>query len=175
LSGKEMDRAVPPKIHTKKTLIGVGAREVVILGAGAVVALAVLFLPISLVVKVGLAALIMGLGALLALGRSPGTGRTFEKHFLDIWRFYREPRYYQKGAGYVREAREAPVPAMDGAREVEKAFKVQKNREWITIKPLPLSFSGFFSVLSLSFLLMLILWIWTGGLQELLIRLGILI
>ena len=170
-----MDRAVPPKIHTKKTLIGVGAREVVILGVSAVVALAVIFMPISLVVKVGLSAFIMGLGALLALGRSPGTGRTFEKHFLDIWRFYREPRYYQKGAGYVREEQEVREPTRGEAIEIEKAFKKQKAHEWITIKPLPLSFGGFFSVLSLSFLLMLILWIWTGGLQELLIRLGILI
>jgi hypothetical protein len=170
-----MTRAVPPKIHTKKTLIGVGTREVVILGVSAVVALAVVFMPISLVVKVGLAAFIMGTGALLALGRSPGTGRTFEKHFLDIWRFYREPRYYQKGAGYVREEGEAREFTRDEAIEIEKALKKQKARERITIKPLPLSFGGFFSVLSLSFLIMLILWIWTGGLQEFLIRLGILV
>jgi hypothetical protein len=170
-----MDRAVPPKIHTKKTLIGVGTREVVILGVSAVVALGVILMPMNLVVKVGLAAFVMGLGALFALGRSPKTGRTFEKHFLDIWHFYRRPRFYQRGAEYVEKPREVREFTRDEAKEIEKTFKKQKSRELITIRPLPLSLGGFFSVLSLSFLIMLILWIWTGGLQAFLIRLGILI
>lgn len=170
-----MDRAVPPKIHTKKTLIGVGTREVVILGISAAIALGVLLAAVNLVIKLGLAAFIMGLGALLALGRSPRTGRTFEKHFLDIWHFYRRPRFYQRGAEYAEKAREVREFTRDEAKEIEKTFKKQRTRELITMKPLPLSLGGFFSVLSISFLIMLILWIWTGGLQEFLIRLGILI
>lgn len=170
-----MDRAVPPKIHTKKTLIGVGTREVVLLGISAAIALGVLLAAINLVLKLGLVAFILGTGALLALGRSPRTGRTFEKHFLDMWRFYRRPRFYQRGAEVVEKPRPVREFSRDEAKAIEKAFKKEQARELIRMKPLPLSLGGFFSVLSISFLIMLILWIWSGGLQEFLIRLGILI
>jgi len=167
--------AVPPKIHTERTLIGVRTREVVILGISGLIALGAILTPIHLVIKMGLAALILGSGALLALGRSPRSGKPFEKYLLEMWNFYRRPRFYQRGAGYVEEAREVREFTRDDAKEIDRAFKKQRTREIITIKPLPLSMGGFFSVLSISFLIMLILWIWTGGLQEYLIRLGIMV
>ena len=168
-----MNGIVPPRIHTKKTVIGVGNREIVILGVTAFIALGVILTSMNLVVKVGFAALILGSGTLLALGRAPRSGKSFEKYFLEMWDFYRRPRFYQRGAGYERPEREVREFTRVEAKEVERSFKKQRRRELVTIKPLPLSMGGFFSVLSISFLIMLILWIWTGGLQEYLLRFGV--
>jgi hypothetical protein len=73
----------------------------------------------------------------------------------------------------VEKAREVREFTRDDQKEIDRTFKKQRSRELITVKPLPLSLGGFFSVLSISFLIMLILWIWTGGLEEYLIRLGV--
>ena len=59
---------VPPTIQSPKTVIGVGTRELIILGGGLLVAILVILSPLGLIAKVGLAALVVGICALLALG-----------------------------------------------------------------------------------------------------------
>ncbi len=171
-----MTGAVPPTIETPKTVIGVGTRELVILGIAVLIAIGVLLAPIPLIFRIGLAALVLGSGSLLALGRAPTTGKTFEEYLLDRWRFFKRDRFLQRGAGYVQPSPSVevaePEPAFSRA-DINKIFKRQKAGGVIQMSPLPLSWGGFFSVLSITFLLMLIVWIWTGGLEEILLRYGI--
>jgi hypothetical protein len=169
-----MSGVVPPTIETPKTVIGVGTRELVILGIAGLVAIGILFAPFPLVFRIGLAALILGSGALLALGRAPTTGKTFEEYLLDRWRFFQRDRFLQRGAGYVRPAPAVEEPEVTSSwAEIDKIFERQKAGGLLRMNPLPLSWVGFFSVMSIAFLLMLIAWIWTGGLEEFLLRFGV--
>jgi hypothetical protein len=52
-------------------------------------------------------------------------------------------------------------------------FEKQAAKGIVRLKPLPLSWGGLFGVLSISFLLVLLVWIWGGGLNELLLRYGL--
>lgn len=170
-----MTGVVPPTIETPKTVIGVGTRELVILGIAALLAIGILLAPIPLVIRAGVAALVLGSGALLALGRAPTTGKTFEEYLLDRWRFFKRARFLQRGAGYVEppsvETAE-PEPAFSQA-DIDRVFRRQKTSAVLEMRPLPLSWGGFFSMLSIAFLLMLVIWVWTGGLEEFLLRFGI--
>ena len=171
-----MNGVVPPIIESPKSIIGVGTRELVILGVAVFIGISVIISPMSLVLKVGLTALVLGLGALLALVRSPNTGKSFEEYFLDLWRYYRRPKYLQRGAGQPEELHPIePLPVEEPRVQVPaREMVVQRpKRAFTRMNPLPLSWGGFFSVLSITFLLMLIAWIWTGGLQEVLVRFGV--
>lgn len=169
-----MSGVVPPTIETPKTVIGVGTRELVILGIAGLVSIGILFAPLPLVFRVGLASLTLGSGALLALGRAPTTGKALEEYLMDRWRFLKRDRFLQRGAGYVQPAPmvEEPETASSQA-EIDGIFERQKAGRLLQMNPLPLSWVGFFSVLSIAFLLMLIAWIWTGGLEGFLLRFGV--
>jgi hypothetical protein len=159
---------VPPRIEPPKTIIGVGTRELVILGTGLMFSVLVILSGLAIVLKVGLAALFVGLAALLALGRAPATGKTFEEYFLDIYHFHKRHRFMQRGVGDVDEEpfRHQPPP-------FEDVLTSNTPTGLIRIRPLPLSLNSVFAVLSLCFLAMLILWLFLGGLQEFLLRFGI--
>ncbi len=168
-----MTGVVPPTIERPKTVIGVGMREMVILGIGLVIALLVVISPMSLILKVGLAVLLMGLTALLALGRAPTTGKTFEEYFIDIIRFHSRGRFLQRGTSGERELRKAVEEPAYSAADIEKVFEKQADKGVVKVKPLPLNWSGLFGVVSFAFLAALLVWIWGGGLRELLLTFGI--
>ena len=168
-----MSAAVPPTIEKPKTVIGVGMREMIILGAGLALGLLVIVSHLGLIVKVAITALIIGLAALLALGRAPTTGKTFEEHFIDILRFYGRGRFLQRGTSTEQEIRKAVEEPVYRASDIEKVFKREAAKGVVKVRPLPLSWGGLFGVVSLSFLLALLAWMWGGGLEELLIQLGL--
>lgn len=168
-----MTGVVPPTIEKPKTVIGVGMREMMILGAGLVVGLLVVISQLGLILKVALAAFIVGLAALLALGRAPTTGKTFEEHFIDILRFYSRGRFLQRGTSSDRELRKEVEEPVYQAADIEKIFERQAAKGVVRVKPLPLSWGGLFGVVSIAFLLALLAWMWGGGLQELLIQIGL--
>jgi hypothetical protein len=168
-----MTGVVPPTIERPKTVIGVGMREMMILGAGLMLGLLVVIAQIGLILKVALAALVVGLAALLALGRAPMTGKTFEEHFIDIFRFYSRGRFLQRGTSSERELRRAAEEPVYRAADIEKVFERQAARGVVKVKPLPLGWGGLFGVVSFAFLLALLAWMWGGGLQELLLQLGL--
>lgn len=168
-----MTGVVPPTIEKPKTVIGVGTRELLILGGGLILALLVIVSGLSLIVKVGLAAVVVGLAALVALGRAPTTGKTFEEHLIDILRFYTRPRFLQRGTSDAREVRKPVEEPAYRAADIEKVFERQAAKGIVRVRPLPLSWGGLFGVLSISFLLVLSVWIWGGGLNELLLRYGL--
>lgn len=170
-----MTGVVPPTIETPKTVIGVGTRELVMLGIACLIAIGILLSQIQLVFRVGLAALALGSGALLALGRTPTTGKTFEEYLLDLWRFFKRDRFLQMGAGYVQPSHMADETTHETAFDQDDIDSAFKRHKVIQMTPLPLSWGGFFSVMSIAFLLMLLVWIWTGGLEFLLLRFGFLI
>lgn len=159
---------VPPRIEPPKTIIGVSTRELVILGTGLMLSVLVVLSGLGLVLKVGLAVLIVGLAALLALGRAPATGKTFEEYFLDIYHFHKRDRFMQRGVGNVDDE-----PFTHQAHPFEDALTSNTPTSLIQIRPLSLSLNSVFAVLSVSFLAMLILWLYFGGLEEFLLRFGI--
>lgn len=159
---------VPPRIEPPKTIIGVGMREAILLGSGFMLSILVVLSGMALILKAGLAALIMGLAALLALGRAPATGKTFEEYFLDIYHFHKRDRFMQRGVGELREERVIYQPA-----SIENAFIRDATKGLVQMRPLPLSLNGVLRVLSLCFLVMLFVWLFFGGLQELLLRFGV--
>lgn len=168
-----MTGVVPPTIEKPKTVIGVGMREVIILGAGLFLGLAVIVSSLGLIMKVTVAAVIVGLAALLALGRAPTTGKTFEEHMIDILRFYGRGRFLQRGTSSEQEIRKAVEEPVYLASDIEKVFQREATRGVVRVRPLPLSWSGLFGVVSFAFLLALLAWMWGGGLQELLVRFGL--
>jgi hypothetical protein len=159
---------VPPRIEPPKTIIGVGTRELVILGTGLILSVLIVLSGLTLALKVGIAALIVGLSALIALGRAPATGKTFEEFFLDIYHFHKRDRFMQRGAGDMGDESFFHKPS-----SIEDALPNKMSTGLIQIRPLPLSLNGVFAMLSACFLVMLIVWLFFGGLQELLLRFGI--
>jgi len=168
-----MTGVVPPTIEKPKSVIGVGMREMAILGIGLVLAMLVVISGLSLILKVGIAVLIIGLAALLALGRAPTTGKTFEEHFTDIIRFYSRTRFLQRGTSGKPDLRKAIEEPVYSAAEIERVFERQAEKGIVRVKPLPLNWGGLFGVVSFAFLAALLAWIWLGGLQELLLTFGI--
>jgi len=168
-----MTGVVPPTIERPKSIIGIGTREMAILGLGLVIGMLVVISGLGLILKVGLAVLVMGLAALLALGRAPTTGKTFEEHFIDILRFYSRSRFLQKGTSGETELRKAVEEPVYSATDIERVFEKQAERGLVRVRPLPLNWNGLFGVVSFAFLAALLAWIWLGGLQELLLTFGI--
>lgn len=155
-----MHPSVPPVIEPPRTVIGVGAREVLLLGAGLLAACLVILSPLSLIPRIGLAALLFGGTALLALGRAPASGKTAEAFLLDLVGFAGRGRLLQRNTGDPD-----PLPAEPSRPEPAPAARLR-------MPALPLDRSGFLGLFSLIFLLMLLAWIWTGALGELLLQLG---
>jgi hypothetical protein len=168
-----MTGVVPPTIERPKTVIGIGVRELAILGVGLVLGLLVVISAMNLIPKVAVTALIVGLAALLAVGRAPTTGKTFEEHFIDILRFYTRGRFLQRGTSGETKRRVAEERPAYSAAEIEKVFERQAARGLVRVRPLPLSWGGVLGVVSLAFLVALLAWIWGGGLRELLLTLGV--
>lgn len=168
-----MTGVVPPTIERPKTVIGVGMRELAILGAGLMLGLLVVVSPLRLIPKVAVTALVVGLAALLAVGRAPTTGRTFEEHLIDILRFYTRSRFLQRGTSAGTERRVVEARPAYSAAEIDRAFERQAASGLVRVRPLPLSWTGLLGVVSLSFLLALLAWMWGGGLEELLVTLGV--
>ena len=163
---------VPPQIETPKTFIGVGARELVILAAAALLDILILLTPLHLVVRVILAVLLMGLGLAIAFGRDQRSGKTVEAVLLDMLRFYKRARLRQKGTDTAQpQAHSVKMPAAtDSADEplsAENELAGEQARGLFTVKPLPLGAGLFFSIVSLAFLAGLLAWLWLGGVLEL--------
>jgi len=91
-----VDGAVPPQIESPKTFIGVGARELAILGVSSLLGLVTLFIPVHLAIRIGVAVLIAGLGLAVAFGRDRRSGKTIEAFVFDLLRFYSRKRFRQK-------------------------------------------------------------------------------
>src|SRR5512146_2905498 len=94
-----MMQEVPPLIERPKTVVGVGARELIVLGAFGLLSLSMFLLPGSFVLRIGLATLFVGCGAAVAFARDPHSGKTIEAYLADRLRFAGRERFWQRGAG----------------------------------------------------------------------------
>ncbi len=157
-----MPGAVPPTIERPTTVIGIGMREVLILGGGLLLACLAILSPLGLIPRVGAAVLAFGSSALLALGRAPASGKTAEAFILDVIRFRTRDRLLQRNTD--------PAPRPAPSTPPHPADNPPRAPSRLRIEALPLDASGLLGLLSLTFLLMLLVWIWTGGLAELLLR-----
>ena len=155
-----MDNVVPPVIEPPKTVIGIGGREIGVLGATAFIVLLIIIMPVPMLVKVGFGVLIGGLGVALAFGREPKSGKTAEAYIAQIIHFYRRSRFHQRGA--VEMEVDAPKTFIETPE-----FDESNRKTFFNVHPLPLNGGLLFGILSLAFLSTLLAWLWLGGYQEL--------
>jgi len=175
-----MNNVVPPRIDPPKSFIGIGGREIIILGVAAMLTLPWFLLSISLPIKVGMAVFSVAIGIGLAFGRDPRTGKTAEEVLFQILRYYGRARFHQLGTA---EKREESVSSVDLSRvsaaiteavpqsapDIGPSFSLKSaNNKGIQLPPIPLNGGTFLSILSIAFLAFLLTWIWAGGLQEIL-------
>lgn len=158
-----MTHNVPPLIEPPRTLIGVRAREVIILAATILPAVALLFLPGNLVLRVGAAVFLTGLGVGLAVGRDPHSHKPLEELLYDRLRFTGRARFWQRGAGALADPALRWKPA-EAAEEAER-----EEGAWLRVRPLPLGAGLWLAIVSLSVLAGLLAWIWLGGLREIMV------
>lgn len=159
---------IPPLIERPKTPIGVGMRELIILGAAGALALAALLLPAAFPLRIGLAVLLAGIGVGAALARDPQSGKPLEAQLADRLRFAGRERFWQRGAG----ANLAGEAGWGTAAEAERARPVPARRSRIVVQALPLTGGLWLSIFSLAVLAVLLSWIWLGGLQEISVWFG---
>jgi hypothetical protein len=162
---------VPPQIESPKTFIGVGARELVILGVCGMLGILTLFIPVPLAIRVGAAVLVAGLGLALSFGRDRRSGKTIEAYLFDLARFYTRKRFRQKGTDeqtssptrlqHSVKVDESPTV---GPADIGMASLIESAG--LRIRPLPLGPGLLFSIISFAFLASLLAWIWLGGLSE---------
>jgi hypothetical protein len=169
---------VPPQIESPKTFIGVGVRELTILGVCGLLGILSLFIPFHLAIRIGIAVLVVGLGLALAFGRDRRSGKTLEAYLFDLLRFYTRKRFRQKGtdeeapsAPRIRHSLRKKAPVEPEAISVGMGSPIDDTL--IRVKPLPLGPGLLFSILSFAFLAGLLAWIWLGGLSEIQAWLGI--
>ncbi len=159
-----MMQEVPPLIERPKTVVGVGARELIVLGVFGLLSLSMFLLPASFVLRIGLATLFVGCGAAAAFARDPHSGKTLEAYLADRLRFAGRERFWQRGAGEM----EAQETGWAAAPEIPLR-KEQAHVRRIEVQALPLTAGLWLSIVSLAMLASLLAWIWLGGLQEILI------
>lgn len=164
---------VPPKIDSPRSFIGVGTRELAIIGTGLILAILSFISPLPTIPKTGLIVVCLSLSLYIALARHPVTGNTVEAHLLDIYHFYKRERFMQRGAGSSSGDYTELLDSFFDERAAPESYATKDTKGLVIIRPFDLKWSGFFNIFSFSFLVMLILWVWTGGLQELLLRFGI--
>jgi hypothetical protein len=162
---------VPPPIDTTGTSpIGLSMRETVILAAGAVIVLLVFTIPIPFYLKLGLAVVVGGLAALFAIGRGRG-GKKVEDFLRELLGYTRRDKLLQRGATRLEKTVPDIVPVV-GEAEAPDQFWLHGRLGGLEdailkLPALPLSAASVLSVFAVGFLVMLLAWIWAGGLQTL--------
>jgi hypothetical protein len=131
-----MNHTVPPSFDLEESsfvsFVGVGMREVVIVGGGLILGiLAGLALPLGWPVKIGAGTLLCAFGVWLAIGREPGSNRTFEEVFLDFIRFQRRPKVHQRH--YQPTPEGDPFSSPDVIRDAERGYKLQEEEPSLTL------------------------------------------
>ena len=169
--------AVPPMIdQARTTAIGIGTRELVILGATAFLVLFIIIIPIGIVLKVGFGVIFGGAGVVLAFGRV-NRNTTFEKHMMTRFEFTKRSRFFQRGAGYsMPKAQVKVIPEPINKEPVSDTGKTRSKKPALDfgsggylfqVEPIDLNVNVFYTILGIAFLGMLLSWLWLGGYQEL--------
>ena len=125
-----MNHTVPPSFDLEESsfvsFVGVGMREMVIVGGGLILGiLAGLAIPFGWPVKIGAGTLLSAFGVWLAIGREPGSNRTFEEVFLDFIRFQRRPRVHQRH--YQPTPEDDPFSTPDVIRDAEEGYALEEK------------------------------------------------
>lgn len=125
-----MNHTVPPSFDLEEnsfvSFVGVGMREMVIVGGGLILGiLAGLAIPLGWPVKIGAGTLLSAFGVWLAIGREPGSNRTFEDVFLDFIRFQRRPRVHQRH--YQPTPEDDPFSTPDMVHDIDTGYEVKEE------------------------------------------------
>lgn len=137
-----MSGVVPPTIDKPKTVIGVGMRELVILGVGLMLGLLIVVSSLGLILKVAIAALTVGLAALLALGRAPTTGKTFEEHFMEYCAFMGAGDFCSAGRVLSRKSEEKLSSLSTAHQKLKRCSRRKPLRGWLRSNPYRLAGVG---------------------------------
>lgn len=185
------NQTVPPAFDLEETsfvsFVGIGMREVVIVGGGLLLGIVVgVAIPWGWPVKIGAGTLFAAFGFWLAIGREPGSNRKFEEVILDYLRFQRRPKVHQRhyldgpderdpfstpdvfeGSGEeTRTVREAEA-AWD-VSQLPSLEQINRAQGWFKIRSLPLNGATLLNILGLALIAGILTWVWTGGLKTLL-------
>jgi hypothetical protein len=146
-------------------MIQIGPRELLITGISCLAALLLTMAPIATLVKVGLVVTTLGVSILLAYGRSASYGDTIEASLLRTWRRHSTQQNQSVGYGFIDERPESDAWTRDPQSRwmtFEKVLKRGQVDKHIWITPLPLTWKSLLLVLGSSFLIMSLVWIWSG-------------
>lgn len=130
-----MNHTVPPSFDLEESsfvsFVGVGMREVVLVGGGLILGiLAGIVIPFGWPVRIGSGTLLCAFGVWLAIGREPGSNRTFEEVFLDFIRFQRRPKVHQRH--YQPTPEDDPFAAPDTISDVKRGYGPQEEEPSFT-------------------------------------------
>lgn len=159
-----MSHNVPPTIEKPKTIIGVGTRELLIVGIGLVLAILCFVSIPGLTFKIAFGVIFAALGIGLAFGRDPLTGNTFEKYLMSLFDFNSRVRFHQRGAGDFQQYQGYTVNV--GTNEQIAVEEPSSRWNLFTMEPFDLGSGLFLKIFSLGVLAGLITWIWSGGMDS---------
>lgn len=120
-----MNHTVPPSFDLEESsfvsFVGVGKREVIIMIGGLILSVLVgIAVPLGWPIKIGVGTLLCAFSVWLAIGREPGSNRTFEEVFLDFIRFQRRPRVHQRN--YQPTPEDDPFSTPDVIHDAETGY-----------------------------------------------------
>jgi hypothetical protein len=136
-----MTGSVPPLIEPPKSIVGLGTRELIILLVAAAVIFAVVVAPVDVVVKVGVGVLTGGLGLVLAFGREPRSGKTFEMYLFQIVQYHSRVRFHMRGAADT-PAEPQPSPIFEQPKPSRGSRKPAPARSEPAAQPTGTVFQG---------------------------------
>jgi len=143
-------------------MLGIGLRELAIFGGAITIGLLLVLMVKAPVLRVGIGVFFLCVAAALALGRVPGSGLTLEQYLFQYIKYKTRSRVYLRDGGKP----DFEQVLFEEVIEPNKDKAPQKGL--FKVRAIPLKSGLLFTIISLSFLSMLIAWLWVGGLEEVL-------
>lgn len=165
-----MPGPVPARINEYKPLFVFSYREGAICAIGGIPALLCAFtpwLPDSLIViRIGLAVLLVGFTAVWAFARDKNSQATMEMMFLNWIEHNASPKILQRGHAELPDRARGPS-FWEKFRNISKPVEASSiPRTGITYRPIDFSSMLILQIISYAILASLIAWLATGGVQE---------
>lgn len=149
---------VPHQIDSPKSFVNVDKRELFILTIAFVLVVLIILSPLHLIIKVGIGVFVVGVFSALAFGRNKKSGKKVEEYLIDLLGFTKRVKLHQRGAG------QSIAHKYDAAVSVPQEKKKPATKTQVRSMDLGLPLLA--NIISLSFMAMLLTWIWTGGLHS---------
>lgn len=156
------NKSIPPNIEPAQTVIGIGFREILVFSIGLVIA-GFSFIYVKVFpIKIGLAVLSLLSFSVLAIGRDPETRLPYETVLFQKIRRHARPSNFRSGVADETFQEFNFVESTVTQNEIKKS-----KTSMVKVKPINITPTIIFQIVSYSFLAMLLAYIFNGGLAEL--------